>query len=200
MKFGLSTSLLLLVLCLSILTGCNKAEAPSVDDYTHVPLPQLVANKTEFSGKKISTEGYILGLEHHPDTKDGEIWLVVLGDKPQTGKLEVNQVIFPDVYNKIRIGEDGFNREIIRRCHEICGVSKNKKDLIKVYGVSTVSQAFHHYSSGVDLLLNAVEVNGVLIDTDFNDHGKIKEKTPSILRKLYKGGGKVAKLIKKGLL
>ena len=77
---------------------------------------------------------------------------------------------------------------------------KIKDDLIKVYGVFAQSQAFHHYSSGVDLMLDALEINGVLIHTDYNDHGKIKEKTPSVMRKLYKGGEKVAKIVKKGLL
>ena len=95
------------------------------------------------------------------------------------------------------IGEDGFNRKIINRCNEICELARNQADLIKVYGTFLPSQAFHHYANGVDLMLDAIEINGVLIDTDFNDHGKIKEKTPTVMRKIYKGGKEVAKLIKK---
>ena len=198
MKRDLSTSVLLLYLIISF--GCEKAELLSIEEYAYLPLPQLVAERQEHTGKKISTEGYILGLEHHPDTKEGEIWILVLGDKPQAGKSQSNQLIFPNFTNKIRVGEDGFNREIIRRCHEICTVSQSKDDLIKVYGVFAPSQTFHHYSSGVDLFLNAIEVNGVLVDTDFHDHGKIKEKTPGIVRKLYKGGQSLAKIVKKALL
>ena len=124
MKYGIATSILLSLL-LSIQTGCKKAEIPSLEEYSHVPLPQLATNNANFTGKKITTEGYILGLEHHPDTKNGEIWIVVLGDKPVPGEISSGQMIFPSVPNKIRIGEDGFNRDIIRRCHEICNVSKN---------------------------------------------------------------------------
>ena len=197
-KHNLSTSFLLVLL--TVLVGCEKTKLVSVEEYSYVPLPQLVTDKKVYSGKKISTEGYILGLEHHTDTKEGEIWIFVLGDQPQTEKSVPNQLIFPNVKNKIRVGEDGYNREIITRCHEICGIAQTKNDLIKVYGSFVPSQTFNQYTHGVDLFLNAIEMNGVLVDTDYNDHGKIKEKTPSVLKKIYRGGKSVAKMLKKAVL
>ena len=180
--------------------GCKKDTIPNLNDYTPLSISEISSNKLEFIGQKIMAAGYILGSELRQNSKNGDIFVLVLGDKPLEEENSKNSLVFPKVDHKIRVGEDGFNREIINRCNEICDLARNKGEQVIVYGIYSPAQGFHQYTSGIDLMLDAIEINGLLIDTDFNDHGKIKEKTPSVMRKLYKGGEGVAKIIKKGLL
>ena len=180
--------------------GCDRKESLSLDDFVPVTISEIVSNESAYIGKTVTVEGYVLGLEIREGKNDGEVWVMVLSDKPFSGDTPPERLIFPQVKNKIRAGEDGYNSEILERCFKICNNARDNRSIVKVFGTFAPTHAFSYYNSGIDLHLNAVEINGVLINTDYNDHGVIKQKTPTVMRGLYKGGKKLSEVLKKTVL
>ena len=180
-----------------ILTGCQtvKHTATTSDGYTPVTLDELRQNSDGYEGHKIVIHAYILGMEYGVNADDADQWIMVLGDQPQLDDGRANQLIFPEIDNKVRAAEDGYNREILRRCYEICRESRRKGSEIRVYGVYNSDRAYAEYFSGIDLMIDKITSDNTLINTDFNDHSVLKEKTPGYFKKSYKGVKKIAGVI-----
>ena len=186
---------------LSLMTGCEKQQTfLSIEDYTQSTIAEIHEGNEELAGEKLMAEGYILGLEIQHDITDNIVWVMVLGDAPYFDETGNSQLIFPTIKNKIRVGEDGYNNEIMKRCYSVCEEAKQNGRSIKVFGTFLPSEPFNHYNDGVDLQLDAVKIGSMLINTDYEDHGKLKERTPGLVRKLYKGGKQISKLLKKAVL
>ena len=195
---SIHNTVLLILLLLSM--GCEKeSEVRGYESVTRVQISDLLARQTEYISKKISVEAYVLGSELYQDSKNGRIWIMVLGDQPQLDDSKADQLIFPGIKNKIRVAEDGYNRDIIDRCFEVCRSLRKHGLLVRVYGVFNPAKKFNHFYSGIDLELAAIEVNGTIIDTDYDDHSDFAEKTPSVMKKIYKGGKGISKVIRGGL-
>lgn len=194
-----NTVLLILFL---LLLGCEKKSSVAVrgfESVTDIQISDLLEKQSEYAMRKISVEAYILGSELYQDSKNGRIWIMTLGDQPQLDDSKADQLIFPAIKNKIRVGEDGYNRDIIDRCFEVCRSLRKRGQSIRVYGVFNPAKKFNHFDSGIDLELAAIEVNGTIIDTDYDDHSNFAEKTPSVMKKIYKGGKGISKALRGGL-
>ncbi len=147
-----------------------------------------------YQGKNISVEGYVLGAEVRKDPKIGHIWIMVIGEHPFDSGTNT-QLIFPDIENKIRVGETGYNSDIMERCHEASQKLKARGDLVKVYGTVSPALSMGHYR-GIDLDLTAIEIDGSIFDTDYDDRSRFEAKAPSVLKKIIRGGKKFTNLLK----
>jgi hypothetical protein len=191
---------MVLLILLLLLMGCEKKSAvQGYESVTEVRISDLLEGQSEYTAKKISVEAYVLGNELYQDSKNGRIWIMVLGDQPQLDDSKADQLIFPGIKNKIRVAEDGYNRDIIDRCFEACRSLRKRGRLIRVYGVFNPAKKFNHVHSGIDLELAAIKVDGTIIDTDYDDHSNFAEKTPSVMKKIYKGSKGISKAIRGGL-
>ncbi len=198
MKYNINIFLIVLI----FLLGCKKDKRFSIENYKNfktVFFDDFINKKIELTNREIVIEAYVLGSELYENSNNGRIWIMVLGDKPQLNDARANQLVFPKINNKIRVGEDGYNKEIIDRCYDVCNSIRKRGHLVKVYGIYEPSKPFNHFTRGVDMQLAAIEYNGTIINTDYNDHSNFKEKTPSVMKKIYKGGKSITNFIKKGI-
>ncbi len=175
--------------------GCGETETADYSAFEPVDIKQILSDRQAYAGRDVVIDGFVLGLELSRSADDREIWILVLGDQPALDG-NGNRLIFADVPYKIRAGEDGFNRDILKRCHAVCSQLREAGRSIRIYGTYQPENVFHHYNSGVDLQMSAIEINGTIINTDFEDHGAIREKTPTVMRSIYKGSRRVARLMK----
>ncbi|MFM1550818.1 MAG: hypothetical protein ACKJSG_15535, partial [Lentisphaeria bacterium] len=88
----------------------------------------------------------------------------------------------------------GYNREILRRCFQVCSESRRKGGEVTIYGRYQPKEAYAQYHAGVDILLDKIAIGETVINTDFNDHSVFKEKTPGMVKKTYQGVKKITSL------
>ena len=157
-------------------------------------IEQLRGNTEAFRDQRVVFDAYILGMEYGTNTDDADQWIMVLGLEPQFDDSIAAQLIFPKIEAKVRVAEDGYNREILRRCFQICSESRRKGGEITIYGRYQPKEAYAQYHSGIDILLDKIAIGETVINTDFNDHSVFTEKTPGMVKKTYKGVRKIATL------
>ena len=120
-----------------VLVGCTstkKATTTTADGYVPTSIEQLRSDTEAFRDQRVVLEAYILGMEYGTNADDADQWIMVLGLEPQFDDSIAGQLIFPKVEAKVRVAEDGYNREILRRCFQICSESRRKGGEITIYG------------------------------------------------------------------
>lgn len=173
-------------------SGCRSTRSLTVrGEFAPVTIEDLNNRPAKYAGRKVVVDAYILGMEYGENSDDAHVWLLALGNEPQLDERLADQLVFPRIGKKIRAAEDGYNREILTRCYDACGKVRRKGERIKAYGVFAAVDPYQQYYSGVDLQLSQIKIDGRIINTDFNDHGKLKEKTPGMLKKTYGGAKKL---------
>ena len=184
----------LLTLVLAGCTSTRKAPPTTAQGYVPTSIEQLRGNTEAFRDQRVVFDAYILGMEYGTNTDDADQWIMVLGLEPQFDDSIAAQLIFPKIEAKVRVAEDGYNREILRRCFQICSESRRKGGEITIYGRYQPKEAYAQYHSGIDILLDKIAIGETVINTDFNDHSVLTEKTPGMVKKTYKGVRKIATL------
>ncbi|MDP7741592.1 MAG: hypothetical protein QGF67_09140 [Lentisphaeria bacterium] len=184
----------LLALVLAGCTSTKKALPTNADGYVPTSIEQLHGDTDTFRDQRVVLDAYILGMEYGTNTDDADQWIMVLGMEPQYNDSIAAQLIFPKVETKLRVAEDGYNREILQRCFQICSESRRKGEEVTIYGLYQPLEAYAQYHTGVDILLDKIAIGETIINTDFNDHSVFKEKTPGMVKKTYKGVRKIANL------
>jgi hypothetical protein len=181
-----------------VLVGCTSTKRATTttraDGYVPTSIEQLRSDTEAFRDQRVVLEAYILGMEYGTNTDDADQWIMVLGLEPQLDDSIAGQLIFPKIEAKVRVAEDGYNREILRRCFQICSESRRKGGEVTIYGRYQPEEDYAQYHSGVDILLDKIAVGETVINTDFNDHSVFTEKTPGMVKKTYQGVRKITDL------
>ncbi len=184
----------LLALLLAGCTSTQKAITTTADGYMPTSIEQLHSDTETFRDQRVVLDAYILGMEYGTNADDADQWIMVLGLEPQFDDSIAEQLIFPKIEAKVRAAEDGYNREILRRCFQICSENRRKGGEVTIYGCYQPKKAYAQYHAGVDILLDKIAIGETVINTDFNDHSVFKEKTPGMVKKTYQGVKKITSL------
>ena len=180
-----------------LLTFAAIAVAAEDSEYLKVTLEELVSTPEKFLNQKIKVTGKVLGCVHSSHAVDANLWVIVLGTRPQPDEKLAEQLIFPTYSPKVRAAEDGFNREVIARCHKLAKEARKTGADVVLYGTFHPAGGLRQYRSGISLALERVRIGQVTIDTDYGDMSEFRAKTPHRLQKAVNGGKTILKAVGK---
>ena len=142
----------LIITVLAILTFAASAN----EEYLQVTLAELTAHPEKYLDKRIKVTGKVLASVHTAESVEADLWVIVIGDRPQPDEKLANQLIFPTYNPKIRAAEDGFNREVIKRCHELLAKARANGSDVTVYGRFHPAGGMRQYARGISLAIDRI--------------------------------------------
>jgi hypothetical protein len=173
------------------------AAGAAAEEYLSVTLKELTTHPEKYLDKRIKVTGKVLGSVHTAQSVEADLWVVVIGDRPQPDDKLANQLIFPTYQPKIRAAEDGFNRDVIKRCHKLLTEARASGSDVTVYGRFHPAGGLRQYARGISLAIDRIHTGNVTIATDYGDMSEFRAKTPRRIQKAVKNGKSILKAVGK---
>jgi len=182
-----------LLLCVWALVGCRTGtpKVPQTSSFKASSITTLRADTKRGKRVPVRFTAYVLGSEHQVHSKNPDRLIIVLGEKPISDPSAPNRLIIPEISGKLRAVEDGYNRDVLRRIKRICDTVRVEGKPITIYGHYSSSNTFYQYTGGTQLDLSAIEVDGTMINSDFDDQTQFSKKFPAAVKGVVKGGKKI---------
>ena len=187
---------LFIITVLICLIGCSSTDNPPKDEaFKQVTIKQLVEKESDYRGKRVSLDAYVIGSEYNPSEDGAQFFILSLGENKVRKK---NSSLYnPETQFKIRAVEDGYNKEIIEDCYRMAMIARRMGQKVTVFGTYEPGKEFYYYERGVDLHIAKMRIGNKTINTDYADKSKIAHETPGILKQVYQKGKKLLELLKK---
>ena len=179
------------------LLGCSSNQSAKPDkEFTHVKFEDLSSNIQDYNGRHVVFDAYVLGSEYNPSENKRQFYVISLSDEPCRKSSKSGNLFCPDVKNKIRAAEDGYNFGVIVNSYKMVDNARKLGQKITVYAECQPNRNFYYYGNGVDLYISKIKVGEKTVNTDYADKSKMAAEAPGYIKSVYKGGKKIFDLAK----
>ena len=187
----------LLTVLLFCLVGCSSSNTPKPDsEFKRVDFTQLAQSINAYEGERVVFDAYVLGSEYNPSEDGRQFFILSLGDEAKPGHKNPGHLFFPEVKNKLRAAEDGYNGGVIVNCYKMADNARKLGHKITIYAECKPNRNFYYYGTGVDLHISKMKVGEKTVNTDYADKSKMAAEAPGYFKSVYNGGKKIFDLAK----
>lgn len=188
----------LLILALVVLSSCSSTSTAEPDEkFTRVEFSQLQSSLSEYDGRKVVFDAYVLGSEYNPSENDRQFFIVSLSDTPCKISRKSGSLFCPNVKNKIRAAEDGYNSGVIKNTYMLLNNARKLGQPVTFYAECQPNRVFYYYGNGIDIYISKIKIGDTTVNTDYADKSQMAAKAPGYFKSVYKGGKKLFELAKK---